>query len=113
VTNDAVSQLLGLHRDEELEHSPARFLSATETRAFVAAICREPVERGVTPNIRLEPRSASGHAIPTGLNAAARAIARCTYAHSARRLARSPQQSDVGSSPLSCSCAERPARAMD
>jgi PAS domain-containing protein len=32
---------------------------------------REVVERGVTRNIRLGPRSASGHAIPTSLNAAA------------------------------------------
>jgi PAS domain S-box-containing protein len=70
VANDAVSQLLGLHRDEVLEQSLSRFLSATETREFVAAM-REVVERGVTRNVRLGPRSASGHAIPTSLNAAA------------------------------------------
>ena len=70
VANDAVSQLLGLRRDEVLEQSLSRFLSATETREFVAAM-REVVERGVTRNIRLGPRSASGHAIPTSLNAAA------------------------------------------
>ena len=70
VANDAVSQLLGLHRDEVLEQSLSRFLSATETREFVAAT-REVVERGVTRNVRLGPRSASGDRIPTSLNAAA------------------------------------------
>ncbi len=70
VANDAVSQLLGLRRDEVLEQSLSRFLSATETREFVAAT-REVVERGVTRNVRLGPRSASGDAIPTSLNAAA------------------------------------------
>lgn len=53
-----------------LEQSLSRFLNATETREFVAAT-REVVERGVTRNVRLGPRSASGHAIPTSLNAAA------------------------------------------
>ena len=70
VANDAVSQLLGLRRDEVLEQSLARFLSTTETMEFVAAV-REVVERGVTRNVRLRPRSASGDAIPTSLNAAA------------------------------------------
>src|SRR5438093_6322908 len=68
--NDAVSQLLGLRRDEVLEQSLSRFLSAKETTEFVAAV-REVVERGVTRNVRLGPRSASGEVIPTTLNAAA------------------------------------------
>ena len=38
VANNAVSQLLGLHRDELLEQSLSRFLSTTETREFVAAV---------------------------------------------------------------------------
>jgi PAS domain S-box-containing protein len=70
VANDAVSQLLGLRRDEVLEQSLARFLSTTETREFIAAV-REVVEHGVTRNVRLRPRSAAGNAIPTSLNAAA------------------------------------------
>src|SRR5687767_11641521 len=70
VANNAVSQLLGLHRDELLEQSLSRFLSAEETREFVAAV-REVVERGVTRNVRLGAHSVSGAAIPTSLNASA------------------------------------------
>src|SRR2546427_76453 len=68
--NDAVSELLGLRRDQVLEQSVSRFLSAEETREFMAAL-REVVERGVTRNARLNPRSASGEIIPTTLNASA------------------------------------------
>jgi PAS domain S-box-containing protein len=68
--NDAVSQLLGFRRDEVLEQSLARFISAEETREFTAAL-REVVERGVTRNVVLNPRSASGEVIPTSLNASA------------------------------------------
>src|ERR671914_99626 len=68
--NDAVSQLLGFRQDEVLEQSLSRIISAEETRAFLAAL-REVVERGVTRNARLNPRSASGQVIPTTLNASA------------------------------------------
>jgi PAS domain S-box-containing protein len=68
--NDAVSQLLGFRRDEVLEQLLARFISPAETREFLAAL-REVVERGVTRNARLNPRSASGEIIPTTLNASA------------------------------------------
>jgi PAS domain S-box-containing protein len=68
--NDAVSQLLGFRRDEVLEQSLQRFISAEETREFVAAL-GEVVERGVTRNVVLNPRSASGEVIPTSLNASA------------------------------------------
>src|SRR5207245_262640 len=68
--NDAVSQLLGCRQDEVLEQSLSRFISAAETREFMAAL-REVVERGVTRNARLNPRSASGQVIPTTLNASA------------------------------------------
>jgi len=68
--NDAVSQLLGFRQDEVLEQSLSRFISAKETREFTAAL-REVVERGVTRNARLNPRSASGEVIPTSLNASA------------------------------------------
>jgi PAS domain S-box-containing protein len=68
--NDAVSQLLGFRQDEVLEQSLSRFISAAETREFMAAL-REVVERGVTRNARLNPRSASGEVIPTTLNASA------------------------------------------
>src|SRR5258705_338269 len=68
--NDAVSQLLGFRQDEVLEQSLSRFISAEETREFVAAL-REGVERGVTRNAGLNPRSASGEVIPTSLNASA------------------------------------------
>ena len=68
--NDAVSHLLGFRRDEVLEQSVARFISAEETREFVAAL-EEVVERGVTRNVVLNPRSASGEVIPTSLNASA------------------------------------------
>src|SRR5438309_650214 len=68
--NDAVSQLLGFRQDEVLEQSLARFISPQETREFTAAL-REVVERGVTRNARLNPRSASGEVIPTRLIASA------------------------------------------
>src|SRR5947199_3833054 len=68
--NDAFSQLLGFRQDEVLEQSLSRFISPEETREFTAAL-REVVERGVTRNARLNPRSASGEVIPTTLNASA------------------------------------------
>jgi PAS domain S-box-containing protein len=68
--NDAVSTLLGFRQDELLEQSLSRFISPEETREFTAAL-REVVERGVTRNARLNPRSASGEVIPTTLNASA------------------------------------------
>lgn len=68
--NEAVSQLLGFRKDEVVEQSLSRFISPEETREFTAAL-REVVERGVTRNARLNPRSASGEVIPTTLNASA------------------------------------------
>ena len=68
--NDAVSELLGFRRDEVVEQSLSRFISDDETREFTAAL-REVVERGVTRNARLNPRSATGELIPTTLNASA------------------------------------------
>ena len=68
--NDAVSELLGFRPDEVVEQSLSRFISPEETREFTAAL-REVVERGVTRNARLNPRSASGEVIPTTLNASA------------------------------------------
>src|SRR2546426_116857 len=68
--NDAVSQLLGFRPDELIEQSLSRFISPQETREFTAAL-REVVERGVTRNARLNPRSASGEIIPTTFNASA------------------------------------------
>src|SRR3989449_447533 len=68
--NDAVFPLLGFRPDELLEQSLSRFISPEETREFTAAL-REVVERGVTRNARLNPRSASGEVIPTTLNASA------------------------------------------
>src|SRR5947199_311627 len=68
--NDAVSALLGFRPDELIEQSLSRFISSAETREFTAAL-REVVERGVTRNARLNPRSASGEVIPTTLNASA------------------------------------------
>src|SRR3989475_463651 len=68
--NDAVFALLGFRPDELLEQSLSRFISPQETREFTAAL-REVVERGVTRNAHLNPRSASGEVIPTTLNASA------------------------------------------
>ncbi len=68
--NEAVSQLLGFRQDEVVEQSLSRFISPEETREFTAAL-REVVERGVTRNARLNPRSATGEVIPTSLNASA------------------------------------------
>jgi PAS domain S-box-containing protein len=68
--NEAVSELLGFRRDEVVEQSLSRFISEEETREFTAAL-REVVERGVTRNARLNPRSATGEVIPTSLNASA------------------------------------------
>jgi PAS domain S-box-containing protein len=68
--NDAASELLGFRPAELVEQSLSRFISAEEKREFTAAL-REVVERGVTRNARLNPRSASGEVIPTTLNASA------------------------------------------
>jgi PAS domain S-box-containing protein len=68
--NEAVSELLGFRQDEVVEQSLSRFISEEETREFTAAL-REVVERGVTRDAVLNPRSASGEIIPTSLNASA------------------------------------------
>jgi PAS domain S-box-containing protein len=68
--NDAVFGLLGFRPDELIEQSLSRIISPEETREFLAAL-REVVERSVTRNARLNPRSASGDVIPTSLNASA------------------------------------------
>src|SRR5579884_3140480 len=68
--NDAVYELLGFRTDEVLEQSLSRFIIPEETREFTVAL-REVIERGVTRNTRLNPRSASGEIIPTSLNASA------------------------------------------
>src|SRR5262249_36953556 len=57
--NDAVFGLLGFRPDEPIEQSLSMIISPEETREFTAAL-REVVERGVTRNARLNPRSASG-----------------------------------------------------
>src|SRR5437899_2529640 len=67
---DALPSLLGFAPAVLLEQSLSRFISPEETREFTAAL-REVVERGVTRNARLNPRSASGEVIPTALNASA------------------------------------------
>src|SRR5207248_849689 len=94
--NDAVSELLGFRKDEVVEQSLSRFISAEETQEFTAALRQdevveqslsrfispdetrefmaaldEVVERGVTRNAVLNPRSAAGEVIPTSLNASA------------------------------------------
>jgi PAS domain S-box-containing protein len=68
--NDAVSELLGFRQDELLEQSLSRFITPEELREFTAAL-REVVERGVSRNVLLHPRNASGQVIPTTLNASA------------------------------------------
>src|SRR5918994_1964563 len=68
--NDAVFTLLGFRPDELIEQSLSRIISPEETREFLVAL-REVVERGVTRNARLNPRSASGEVISTTLNASA------------------------------------------
>src|SRR5205809_2881724 len=70
LANEAVSELLGLREHEVLEQSLSRFVSLGETRELMGAL-REVVERGVTRNVRLNPRSASGEVIATSLNASA------------------------------------------
>ena len=68
--NDAVYELLGFRSDEVLEQSLSRFISPEETREFLAAL-KEVIERGVTRNALLNPRTASNEVIPTTLNASA------------------------------------------
>src|SRR5437867_3297833 len=91
--NDAVFALLGFRPDELIEQSLSRIISPDETREFLAAL-REVVEReereedtrdnwdrpsqnlqvkqrGITRNVVLNPRTASGEIIPTSLNASA------------------------------------------
>ena len=65
-----VASCSGFRPDEVIEQSLSRFISPEETREFTAAL-REVVAKGVTRNARLNPRSASGEAIPTTLNASA------------------------------------------
>src|SRR5688572_21980908 len=68
--NDAVFELLGFRPAELIEQSLSRIISPEETREFMAAL-DEVVERGVTRDAVLNPRSASGEVIPTSLNASA------------------------------------------
>src|SRR2546430_157868 len=68
--HDAVSPLLGFRPDELNEQSLSRIIAPAETGEFLAAL-REVVERGVTRNARLNPRSASGEVISASLNASA------------------------------------------
>src|SRR5438876_3123386 len=70
LANDAVSELLGFRKDEVLEQSLSRLVSLAEAHELMVAL-REVVDRGVTRNVRLNPRSASGEVIPTTLNASA------------------------------------------
>src|SRR5436190_16344243 len=96
LANDAVFALLGFRPDELMEQSLSRIISPEEMREFLAAL-REVVEReedtqaglpradaatqiaaalraderGVTRNVVLNPRTASGEVIPTSLNASA------------------------------------------
>src|SRR5947199_7395625 len=70
LANDAGSELLGFRKDEVLEQSLSRLVSLAEAHELMVAL-REVVDRGVTRNVRLNPRSASGEVIPTTLNASA------------------------------------------
>src|SRR5207245_178568 len=70
LANEAVSELLGFRKDEVLEQSLSRLVSLAEAHELMVAL-REVVDRGVTRNVRLNPRSASGEVIPTTLNASA------------------------------------------
>lgn len=68
--NDAASDLLGLRAEELVEQSISQFIPPQEAQEFIGAL-REVVERGVTRNLRLNPRSSVGEIIPTMLNASA------------------------------------------
>jgi PAS domain S-box-containing protein len=68
--NDAASELLGLQMEELVEHRFANFLTPEETEQLTEAL-REVVKSGVTRNVHLHPRSATGEMIPTTLNASA------------------------------------------
>src|SRR5438874_808131 len=68
LANEAVSELLGFRKDVVLEQTLSRFVRLDEARELMVAL-REVVERGVTRNVRLSPRSANGEVIPTTLNA--------------------------------------------
>jgi len=70
LANEAVSELLGFRKDEVLEQSLSRLVSLDEAHELMVAL-GEVVARGVTRNVRLNPRSASGEVIPTTLNASA------------------------------------------
>src|SRR2546427_740982 len=70
LANEAVSELLGFRKDEVLEQSLSRLVSLAEAHELMVAL-REVVDRGVTRNVRLNPRSAPREVIPTTLNASA------------------------------------------
>src|SRR5439155_972356 len=61
--HDAVFALLDVRPDALIEHTLLRFIRDEVRQEFTAAL-REVVERGVTRNARLNPRSASGEVIP-------------------------------------------------
>src|SRR5437667_6055929 len=94
--NDAVYELLGFRPAELIEQSLSRFISPHETQEFLAAL-REVVERGVTRNVVLRPRSAMGEVIPTTLNAYELQddIAHVNGAHSIMRDIREKDQTSI------------------
>src|SRR3989442_8619363 len=56
--NDAVYELLGFRPAELIEQSLSRFISPHETQEFLSSF-REVVERWVTRNVVLNPRTAT------------------------------------------------------
>src|SRR2546427_11845288 len=71
LANEAVSDLLGFHKDEVLEQSLSRFITLHEARELMAAL-REVVERGVTRNAPLHLRRAHRHDTPCPVTASDR-----------------------------------------
>lgn len=68
--NVAASELLGLQADEVVEQSVSRFLGPDETKVLVEVL-REVAKRGMTRNVKLNPKNIKGEVIPTTLNASA------------------------------------------
>lgn len=70
LANDAASDMLGLRVDELGHETLLRFLSPDDRVQLTSAL-REVVKKGISRNVQLRPRSASGKVTPTMLNASA------------------------------------------
>jgi PAS domain S-box-containing protein len=68
--NDAACDLLGFEAQDLLHQQVSRFLTAEDTSRF-QSVLHDVIQHGITRNVRLNPRTVTGDAIPAVLNASA------------------------------------------